>query len=250
MKYSPKFFKDTLPEWKRKKDSLVARYIHRPISFYFSSLFALLGWTPNHVSFLSLIVAIIACACFLPARREWHLIGALLVNLWSVLDSADGNMARSLGGLPYGEFIDATSSYVLVGFMFPAIAVTVFRTGGLLFQAGNFWIIYLGALASSCDTMMRLFLQKAKNTAYESKCEKGEATMSSTIRSGRIAKLQERIDSELGLGGWNMIAIVICTLTRSLDLYVLFYALFYSIQFVASAVYLIRKTGCLKRKLT
>lgn len=39
MKYSPKFFHDTMPEWKRKKDPLVARVFHRPISFLFSSFF-------------------------------------------------------------------------------------------------------------------------------------------------------------------------------------------------------------------
>ena len=57
MRYTPKFFNDTMPGWKRKKDSIVARYIHRPISFIFSSIFAEIGLTPNQVSFISLIVS-------------------------------------------------------------------------------------------------------------------------------------------------------------------------------------------------
>ena len=100
MKYSPKFFHDTMPEWKRKKDPLVARVFHRPISFLFSSFFCEIGLTPNQVSFISLIIAFAVCGCFLTGNKVWYLIGAILMNIWSITDSADGNMARSVGGKP------------------------------------------------------------------------------------------------------------------------------------------------------
>ena len=45
-------------------------------------------------------------------------------------------MARSVGGKPYGDFIDATSSYAMVGFIFPVIGWAIYRDGGLLVPAG------------------------------------------------------------------------------------------------------------------
>ena len=118
MKYSPKFFHDTMPEWKRKKDPFIAKIIHRPISFLFSSIFAEWGLTPNQVSFISLIIAFITCLLFFSTKVSILILAAILMNIWSITDSADGNMARSIGGKPYGDFIDATSSYYMVGFMF------------------------------------------------------------------------------------------------------------------------------------
>ena len=250
MKYPAKLFRDTMPEWKRKKDSIVARYFHRPISFYFSSMFSSMGLTPNHVSFISLIIAFLACGCFLVHSKKFYILGALLVNLWSITDSADGNMARTLGGKPYGEFIDATSSYALVGFMFPAISVAIYRDGGIFFESGNATILYIGAIVSACDTMSRLFFQKMKNTTMEMNIEKlknGEKIedLSEVMKESKIGKLQTIIDSELGIGGWCMLTILICVLTGSLDLYVLFYALYYGGFFIFSLIYMIKKTGCL-----
>lgn len=252
MKYSPKFFNDTMPEWKRKKDSIVARYFHRPISFCFSSLFCEMGLTPNQVSFISLIIAFLACGSFLVHNKAFYIIGAILINLWSVIDSADGNMARSLGGKPYGDFIDATSSYALVGFMFPAIAVAAYRDGGFLIEAGNATIIYIGALTSACDTMSRLFFQKMKNNTLEISMEKiknGEVfdDLSENMKISKLGKIQTIIDSELGIGGWCMIAIFVCIFMNCLDLYVIFYALYYGAFFVFSTLYLIKKTGCLRK---
>ena len=201
MKYTPTFFKETMPEWKRKKDSIVAQWIHRPISFCFSSLFAMLGMTPNQVSFLSLFIGMAAVICFLLNGKGWWLAGALLVNLWSITDSADGNMARSIGSQPYGNFIDALSSYFLVGFMFPALGMAVYRSGGLWFRAGDPWIIYLGSLASASDTMTRLFFQKMKSSTYELERAQGivpvpdEEDAPEGMPVGRLAVLQSRIES-------------------------------------------------------
>lgn len=247
MKYTPRFFYDTMPEWKRKKDSVVARYFHRPVSFVFSSVFTEIGLTPNQVSFISLIIAVLACACFLVNNRCAYLAGAILVNLWSITDSADGNMARSIGGKPYGDFIDATSSYFLVGFMLPALGFAVYQSGGYFFSSGNGIIILIGAFAGLSDTMMRLFFQKMKTNTFEIMIQDGKLAKEEKTREGKIAKIQTVVESEFGIGGWNMIAIILCALTNSFDIYVLFYACYHILMFVASTAYLIVKTGCLKK---
>lgn len=255
MKYTAKFFHDTMPEWKRKKDPLIAQVFHRPISFWFSSFFCEMGLTPNQVSFISLIIAIITCGCFLTGNKICYLIGAILMNIWSITDSADGNMARSVGGKPYGDFIDATSSYAMVGFIFPALGWAIYRDGGLFISAGAAWIILIGAYTSSCDTMARLFFQKMKNNTFElqmkeisdGKLTTQEVLKEASVQKSTFMKLFTRVDSELSMGGWNLLAILLCVLFNCLDLYVLFYALYYSSIFVASTIYLIKKTGCLKK---
>lgn len=255
MKYSPKFFKNTMPEWKRKKDSIVAQIFHRPISYVFSSIFAEMGLTPNQVSFISLIIAFATCACFFTGSKTGYLIGAILMNLWSIVDSADGNMARSIGAKPYGDFIDATSSYIIVGFIFPVLGLVVYQEGGLLVPAGTVWIIVVGAYASSCDTMARLFFQKMKSNTSEIQLKEmaeGKLTIQDvlnvpTASPSVFMRLFARIDSELSIGGWNLIAIVLCVILECLDLYIIFYAFYFPAIFLASMIYFIKKTGCLKK---
>lgn len=255
MKYSPNFFKETMPEWKRKKDPFIAKIFHRPISFVFSSIFAEIGLTPNQVSFISLIIAVLTCFCFFIHSNYWYLLGAILMNLWSITDSADGNMARSIGGKPYGDFIDATSSYFMVGFIFPILAYDVYRDGGLIISQGNAWIILVGAYTGLCDTMARLFFQKEKNNNYEillEKIDRNEITIKDindqkNLPKSKFMRLFTRIDSELSMGGWNLIAILVCVIFKCLDLYVLFYSLYFPIIFIFSTIYLIKKTKCLKK---
>lgn len=253
MKYLPKFFKDTMPEWKRKKDPLIARFIHRPISFLFSSVFVEMGLTPNQVSFISLIIAFITVFLFASTNTTVLIMAFILLNLWSITDSADGNMARSLGGKLYGDFIDATSSYFLYGMMFLPLGYSVFKTGGLITKVGTPEIIVLGALAGSFDTMTRLFFQKMKNNAYEirmSEMENGiEQKEDITDRSqSRIGRLQGKIDGEMTCGGTvHLVLLLICVITKSLDCYIGVYFLYNTLTFLASIVYLIKKTGCLKK---
>ena len=252
LKYPPKFFRETMPEWKRKKDPFIARYVHRPISFLFSSIFVEMGLTPNQVSFLSLIIAFITVALSASTNKIVLIIAFILLNLWSITDSADGNMARSLGGKPYGDFIDATSSYFLYGMMFLPLGYSVFKTGGFFVSAGTPEIIVFGALAGSLDTMTRLFFQKMKNNAYEirmSEMKRGiEQEEDITDRSqSKIGKLQARIDGEFTCGGTvQLILLLICILTGSIDLFICVYFLYSTMTFVASIAYLIKKTGCLR----
>ena len=253
MKYSPKFFKETMPEWKRKKDPIIAQVVHRPVSFIFSSVFSEIGLTPNQVSFISLILAFATCACFFTGSKVWYLVGAILMNIWSITDSADGNMARSLGGKPYGDFIDATSSYAMVGFLFPALAFAVFNKGGTLIPAGSVSIVVIGAYTSISDTMTRLFFQKMKSDSTEIQLKmvtEKKLTVNQILETkekSAFMKLFTRVDAELSMGGWNLLAIILCVIFDFIDLYIIFYALYYPSVFLVSTVYMIKQTGCLKK---
>lgn len=130
MRYTANYFNENLPEWKRKKDPPLSRVFYRKISFYCSAFAANHGITANQISYFSMYVGIIASILFL-FNKPLAVVGAILVNVWLVLDCADGNLARSVRSQPFGEFADGISSYVIVGTICTTIGFYVYQHGGL-----------------------------------------------------------------------------------------------------------------------
>lgn len=226
MRYTAEYFKQGMPDWKRKKDPLFVKIIYRPLSFYVSAIVANNGIMANDISYFSSLVAIVSCSFFLFNNYYLHIAGAVLMNIWLLLDCVDGNLARSVKKQPFGEFADAMSSYILVAFMCSAVAVAVYYEGGVLVPPNSHWIIYCGAIASSSDTLMRLIYQKYKATERELisqgivMTEEDDRTDHSKVSSWRV-----RIEMELGIC-FLAPASIFCSVFRCFDLFV-FYCLFY-----------------------
>lgn len=242
IKYTYKYFKDSMPEWKRKKDPLNCRYVIRPLSFYGSVFAANHGITANEVSYFSLAVAILSCICYFFNLPAIQILGAVLMNIWLWLDCVDGNLARSVNKQPFGEFADAISSYVLVAFMGVAFGYSVYLNGGLLVDPGNPWMIVAGALSSVFDSLVRLIYQKYKNSETElvSKgiiaVEKDDHTDPSKVGTFRIW-----FEQTWGIGGWLPHFILAATLFHALDIIILYCFLFYGVSFLGGSFVYIRK---------
>lgn len=72
----------------------VSKYFYRHITIYFTWACAKLGMSANGVTLASAIAIFAGAICFgLPSRWAW-LVGALLVQLYFILDHVDGEMAR------------------------------------------------------------------------------------------------------------------------------------------------------------
>lgn len=242
MRYTAKYFKDSMPEWKRKKDPILSRIFYRKASFYFAAICANLGIKANTVSYLSGLVGVIACLCFLCNIHWVHILGAILINFWLILDCTDGNLARSVGSQPFGEFADGISSYVLVGLMCTMMGVAAYFEGGFLFLPHNPWIIFIGALASSSDSLMRLIYQKYKNTERDM-ADKGIVKIENDIRIDhrQVNSFRVRIEAELGVGGMLPIAILFAAIFRKLDLIVLYCLLYYGFSFLLAVFIYVNK---------
>lgn len=241
-KYTVKYFKENLPEWKRKKDPFVLKHFTRPLSFVGASFCAKRGVSANTVSYVSGIVALVACAMFLPNDYICHVVGAVLINFWIFLDCIDGNLARCVRKQPFGIFADAISSYMLVGFMCTCIAFAVYFEGGCLFKAGNPWIILIGALASSSDTMMRLIYHKYEQ-AHQDLIRAGimpdERDAHTDINN--VGNWKVRIEHELGIDGFIPLFVLICAIFRVLDIAVVYFFFYYGGAFLYSYVTFIKK---------
>ena len=242
MKYTAKFFKDGMPEWKRKKDPILSRLFYRRVAFSAAAFAANIGISANTVSYFSAVVGVVACLCFLPPSHITHILGAILINLWLILDCTDGNLARSVKAQPFGEFADGISSYILVGLMCTMMGVATYFEGGILIPAGRPWIILIGALASSSDSLMRLIYQKYKNTERDM-ADKGIVKIENDVRMdhSQVGSFRVRVEAELGIGGLLPIAILLAAIFKSLDIIVIYCFLYYGVSCLLASLIYIRK---------
>lgn len=241
MKYTPKYFYDAIPAWKRKKDSTCCRFIHRPISFLFTSVCANIGISANTVSYVSAFVAVMSCMSFLFGSFFMNIVGVILFNVWVIMDCVDGNLARTIKKQPFGEFADSISSYILVGFSGATIGYAAYIDGGLLFDVGNVWLVIIGALGSTSDTMMRLIYQKYK--ACEQKMvilNVMDPIVDARDDSTNYSNWKVRIESEFGLG-FIAIMLIPASIFHCLDLIVLYYILYYGGACLVSTITYVKR---------
>lgn len=239
--YTPSYFKKLLPEWKRKKDAILTRLFYRPVSFVFSSLFVKFGIYANEISYLSMLLGIIASILFVFNNHIVNICGAVMVNIWLILDCADGNIARSIKKQAFGEFADAVSSYILIAFLFTCIGINVYNNGGLFLEKYCIISILLGCISSTSDSLMRLIHQKYLNVEREMIDNKFISNTKSDINMNDIKSLKVRLKSELGAGGILPCFVLICTIFNCLDL-VLFYSIIYCFgSFVINTIIYILK---------
>ncbi len=242
MKYTPKYFKDNIPEWKRKKDAVLTRLFYRPISYIGASIFSQFGISANTVSYISAIIAVIACICFLVPIYTVKIIGAILINVWIIFDCIDGNIARSVKKQPFGEFADSISSYILVALMCTCMGISVYFDGGLLINPYNVWIVLIGAIASTSDSLMRLIYQKYKNTE-RALADQEILKVEEDVRQNhsKVGDLRVRIEMELGTGGILPLAILLGTIFKILDIVVLYCFAYYFLSFIISLSIYVKK---------
>ncbi|MCB6607717.1 CDP-alcohol phosphatidyltransferase family protein [[Clostridium] symbiosum] len=229
MKYSARYFRESMPEWKRKKDPIFVRAFYRPVSFYGSAFCANLGIKANYVTVFSLFISFFAAISYFCSNHSINIIGASLINCWLVLDCIDGNLARSVERQPFGEFLDAMGSYILVSFLGIGIGVYVFKNGGLFLLSNNYWWIILGALISILDLLMRLTYQKYKNNSVELQ-ESGAipVELDKRLAHDSSTSIRTRIEMEFGIAGILPPAILVCTILNFLDI-ILVYMFLYNL---------------------
>lgn len=238
MRYTAKYFRDNLPEWKRKRDPLTVRFLYRPISFHTASFCANRKIGANKVSNFSTIVAIIACILIGIPIFTSGVIGGILMNFWITLDCTDGNLARQVKKEVYGEFLDAMSSYILAGFFFVAVGFRVLMMGELFPQYGAIFFL-LGALTSSFENLMSLLYQKYLNVSYG--YGKNDKIAYDGSNSNTLMKLRTVLDMNMSVGGIIPITVLLCCIFNVCEIIIVVWFLYYAAEFLASNVYLLHK---------
>lgn len=99
------------------------------------------GLTPNHVTALSVAVAVLAAACCAIGTRPGYVAGAVLVMLAFGLDCADGQLARLTGLFSaLGGWLDGMCDRLKEYVVYAGLAVGAARTGA------DVWLLAVAAL--------------------------------------------------------------------------------------------------------
>lgn len=241
-KYRIKDFKNSTPEWKRKKDPLIGRLLYRPLSYLLSCILANMGVRPNTVSYFSMIVSIVGCGLFLFESHTCHIIGAIVFIFWAVLDCVDGDMARTTGKQPFGEFADAISCYMLQGLMCITMGVAVFYDGGALFNQNDVLIIIIGSFASIANCLMRLIYQKYLSCEKDH-IEQGIIKKTTDVwkDKGQVSNFKVKFKEAMGVGGVLPIIILIAEIFKVLDIVVIYCFIVYGGAFVLTSLGYVKK---------
>lgn len=137
------------------------RYVCRFVSIYITRFLIPLGISANQVSLLMIITGLLASCFFLSSSAVLFLLGALLLQLWYLLDNVDGEVARyrhfqktgsmvidKKDSLLEGMYYDMINHYI-VNLLVPAtIGFGLFRLSG-----SEFYIL-LGLLGGLAQVLM------------------------------------------------------------------------------------------------
>ncbi len=128
-------------------DGPVSRYINRRISTRITSFIVRHGIsiTPNQVSLASFLLAVLGGAAF---YRGLEVLGGILVELASIVDGVDGELARARGiASPLGGFMDAILDRFADAAIIAGIAAGAYRVAG-------FYALVVGLAALLGDLMV------------------------------------------------------------------------------------------------
>jgi len=92
----------------KSSDGPIARWLNRPVSQQLSRYFIHWRWSPNHISLLAFIIALLGALCLAQPQYYWLALGGILVQLASIVDGSDGEVARvQHRSSAYGGWFDA-----------------------------------------------------------------------------------------------------------------------------------------------
>ena len=214
-----------------KKSGLWGYYVNRRISFYVAWLFIRLGIPANKVSLLSIIFLLAGCTFLAFGEYKAILLGAILLNIYLLLDYTDGNIARYTNkvGSPLGAFLENFSGFIDKSLIYISAGIGAFLNPGYL-PVGTFgWIfVLLGVLtailhfvtpATIAGFMKCSFIEGSGITA--------EHFMFSGFTLYRIARQ--------AIGGFYLGILLIFAISNCLGIFVILYALIAVGLFAGSA---------------
>lgn len=149
-----------LDQEKKKSLTLFDRYFYRPMAnFLVPVLFNNLRMTPNTISIVSLVIAIVGFIFIMVGGKQNLVTGVFFLMFWAVLDCADGSLARTLFYKyelrnPLGEFFDAFAGYGIVAFLWLTLGWSAYQ------DTGDDRLFFVGALSSVLGLFARVSYSK------------------------------------------------------------------------------------------
>jgi len=144
-------------------EELFDLWIYRPAAYVFVRAVYRTPLTPNQVTILSLVAALIAAYCFASGTMALLAAGAGWYAIANILDCADGQLARLQGsGTPNGRLWDGVADYIGSTAIFIGIGI------GFSLLGMNMWFTVVAAGLSSAlhamifDHVQGAFIARAR----------------------------------------------------------------------------------------
>ena len=130
-------------------------YVRRPVSYYMTWPFLMLGFSANQVTLLWLFVGIMGSAFLTTGNYLFIVIGAILLELSGILDCVDGHIARFGRPTYSGKILDTwAGEIVLISSMF-SLGIGLSKSTDTflhrimsLYSIGNEIFLYVGFFAA------------------------------------------------------------------------------------------------------
>jgi len=134
-------------------EELADVYFFRPLGFVAARLAAALSTTPTQVTILSTVVGV--AGGLLLGNERFALLGFALLIVYSILDSADGQLARLTGRVTeLGRVLDGVGGYITHAAIYIGIVAGLLPTGG----TGRIFVwAALAAIANAIQAQMYEF---------------------------------------------------------------------------------------------
>lgn len=120
-------------------DGPISKYLNRPLSIKISSFLVKFHIEPNHLTLFSFVLSVLAAVSFYMGQYVWIVIGGILVQLSSIFDGCDGEIARlKYKQSRFGAWLDRVLDRYADGLIFVGITHAVFVA------TPNQWVLLAG----------------------------------------------------------------------------------------------------------
>ena len=243
--------KKSMPKEKAEKDAVWVKIWVRPLSYPLSYFALKMGLTPNSISVMAILDALISCILMSVGDDILAVIGLVLINLFILFDCMDGTMARTLKSNSYmGEFYDALGGYTMCAFSLLAAGICAYQTGRTFFFVKDAqYLIAIGAMGGITDIFSRLIYQKYTANMMITNSRMGkpitrENDMFYTEKgSFSLTYVRLEIDRQFGTGGLFPPFLLLAYFVKALDIVVILYSLYHTVAIIAVMYMYCRKAS-------
>jgi len=229
-------------KWMIDKNNYWATWVIKKISYHPTWLFLKLGLSANQITVMSLIVGVIGCGLLAFGNYIGAIVGALLTNIWILLDCIDGMVARYNGtASDYGSFLETVVWAVFSALFFISVGLSAFnhpdpvlnsvthRLFGLDINRSLF--IFLGGWASVFYISHEFIYSAYARTFSDSSAIVAQFKQATT--GSLLHKIELNLDN---ISGILMPTLLFAVVFRFLSLFILLWALIPTLAFIAVVV--------------
>jgi CDP-L-myo-inositol myo-inositolphosphotransferase len=160
-------------------DGPISRRLNRKLSVWISSKLSQFNIIPNHLTLISFFLAVLAAVLFFLGGYPRIILGGILVQLSSILDGCDGEIARlKFKQSKFGGYLDRFLDRYADGFIILGITFACFRS------VGANWVWLLGVFA-----LMGSFMNSYTALQYDEFLISKAFINQRTFRMGRDIRL-------------------------------------------------------------